>query len=156
MHICQPFDLVITTGTQKQNICAKKKMCICKHAVPCFFPASSSQDPCIYCCRNVHNEDHALECDNNKKWQRISCDGLLSIREYKNLNNKGGKKSGFVSNVFHKSITYLEKFTKNNNCMRLSLSDSPCQNWGTSGNLIQQQPLTRNLILIYRGMYTPK
>ncbi|KAH3770509.1 hypothetical protein DPMN_171796 [Dreissena polymorpha] len=45
----------------------------------------ASEYTCIHCERNVNDDDHAILCDQCEKWQHLSCDTGISLRQYRKM-----------------------------------------------------------------------
>ena len=41
-----------------------------------------AQNCCIYCNKEVGNDDKAIECEKCSKWQHIKCDGIMDGWKY--------------------------------------------------------------------------
>ncbi|KAH3725608.1 hypothetical protein DPMN_051454 [Dreissena polymorpha] len=41
--------------------------------------------PCVYCERNVGEDDTAISCDECLKWQHLSCETGVSLRQYRKM-----------------------------------------------------------------------
>ncbi|KAH3790283.1 hypothetical protein DPMN_168479 [Dreissena polymorpha] len=40
---------------------------------------------CVYCARNVGEEDKAISCDECERWQHLSCETGVSLRQYRKM-----------------------------------------------------------------------
>ncbi|KAH3878349.1 hypothetical protein DPMN_002237 [Dreissena polymorpha] len=45
----------------------------------------ASEYPCLLCERNVNDDDRAISCDQCEKWQHLSCDTGISLRQYRKM-----------------------------------------------------------------------
>ncbi|KAH3704163.1 hypothetical protein DPMN_079219 [Dreissena polymorpha] len=45
----------------------------------------ASEYTCIHCERNVNDDDRAISCDQCEKWQHLSCDTGISLRQYRKM-----------------------------------------------------------------------
>ncbi|KAH3859665.1 hypothetical protein DPMN_102484 [Dreissena polymorpha] len=41
--------------------------------------------PCVYCARNVGEEDKAISRDDCERWQHLSCETGVSLRQYRKM-----------------------------------------------------------------------
>jgi len=48
-------------------------------------PIMASEYTCIHCERNVNDDDRAISCDQCEKWQHLSCDTGISLRQYRKM-----------------------------------------------------------------------
>ena len=65
----------------KRKNCVKENACICRQPVKCIFP----KFPCIYCKKEVSDNDQAITCDVCDKWQHIACQNIITQEKYQEM-----------------------------------------------------------------------